>query len=153
MFACNNEDGATSPHEMETVEVVRKLQAENKSLRKKVKKLMDFLQQVEADRVAERSHHERAIEELQRALDNKVYSVTSTHQGMRYSLTFQPIKYQSGPSTTKRTQRQRDSRTKCKYFQKSQRLLFTQLTTCPVPKPLPSTCRRNRNTKVFKDLF
>ena len=91
MFACNNEDGATSPHEMETVEVVRKLQAENKSLRKKVKKLMDFLQQVEADRVAERSHHERAIEELQRALDNKVYSVTSTHQGMRYSLTFQPI--------------------------------------------------------------
>ena len=83
MFACTSEDGAvSSPQQAEAAQVIQKLQAENKSLKKKAKKLMDFIQQIEADRITERSQYEKKVEELQRALDNKLYAVTSSHQGI-----------------------------------------------------------------------
>ena len=82
MFACTGEDGAvSSPQQAETTQMMQKLQAENKNLRKKTKRLMDYIQQIEADRISERSLHEKKVEELQRALDNKIYAVTSSHQG------------------------------------------------------------------------
>ena len=65
MFSCTGEDGAvSSPREAEATQMMQKLLAENKSLRKKNKKLMEFIQQIEADRMTDRSHHEKKMEEF-----------------------------------------------------------------------------------------
>lgn len=82
---CTSEDAVesptpakTSPYTNDNYQVLK----QNKDLKKKTKKMMAYIHELESGMMADKTQYERELEDCRRKMEGLVYSANSHHQGI-----------------------------------------------------------------------